>query len=299
MPPTFSIALIGASGTGKTTFLKRISTGEFKLGEIQTQAVEITNVDFYTTRGKVRFACWEIPGSSEIEDLQDAHFHGVLAFYNSGSPTQLDECLQRVREWEEQHRHGWTGFVVARKERDNVYITPRSNNSNSFDVDTKEEREIGKPFIWLARMIWNCPDLEFVPEPAFPEGVSTEPLAERCPTVLVARSQFILPSASPSSVKTGTGRVCAVRTTIARRRSPLVRTLSMKAVRTATAAMAPCSARAAMVMAASSRIPSSAAAPAPMSPFQGRPAPSRVSGPTTFDDEAKARHKIDCRHIIT
>lgn len=55
-PPAaeFKVVLVGDGGVGKTTFLKRHSSGEFEKHYIATQGVEVSSITFYTTHGPIR-----------------------------------------------------------------------------------------------------------------------------------------------------------------------------------------------------------------------------------------------------
>ena len=78
--PNFKLILVGDGGTGKTTFVKRHSTGEFEKKYEPTIGVEVSPLDFYTNRGQIRFFCWDTAGQEKLGGLRDGYYiHGNCA----------------------------------------------------------------------------------------------------------------------------------------------------------------------------------------------------------------------------
>ncbi|KAM9980849.1 hypothetical protein ACTFIY_003150 [Dictyostelium cf. discoideum] len=67
------LVLVGDSGVGKTTFLKRHIIGEFQKNHIPTNGVELNNLILYTDIGNVNFDIWDISGAEKFGILRDGY----------------------------------------------------------------------------------------------------------------------------------------------------------------------------------------------------------------------------------
>ena len=61
--------MVGDDGTGKTTFVKRRLTCEFKK-YIATLGVEVDPLVFHTSRGPIKFSVWDRVGQEKLGGLR-------------------------------------------------------------------------------------------------------------------------------------------------------------------------------------------------------------------------------------
>ena len=60
--PTFKLILVGDGATGKTTYVQRHVSGEFRRQYIATIGVEVRELPFYTSQGEVHFEVYDTAG---------------------------------------------------------------------------------------------------------------------------------------------------------------------------------------------------------------------------------------------
>ena len=72
----FKLVLVGDSGVGKSTFVKKHLTCEFQKTHIPTMGVEVISMPFYTSKGKIGFNIWDTAGKEEFGGLKDVYYIG-------------------------------------------------------------------------------------------------------------------------------------------------------------------------------------------------------------------------------
>lgn len=72
--PEFKVVLIGDGGVGKSSFVKRLSTGTFEVKYVATLGVEVYSLIFYTNRGPIKFNIWDTAGQEKYGSLRDSYY---------------------------------------------------------------------------------------------------------------------------------------------------------------------------------------------------------------------------------
>ncbi len=75
----FKLVLVGDGGVGKTTFVTRHKTGEFKKQYVATMGVEVRPLSFFTNYGKITYVCWDTAGQEKYGGLRDGYYIGGQA----------------------------------------------------------------------------------------------------------------------------------------------------------------------------------------------------------------------------
>lgn len=179
MLATYKVVFDGASGVGKTCFLRRHRTGEFEKVHIPTPGVEITPLVFHTTRGLITFKIWDLGGSIGA-DMKDAYYqgaHGLISFYDVTRPATLETAFSIVR-----RRNLTPAVVYCGTHMDMLPANEGSTTKHRFSVvagangqtipvhyiSSKSNASLGTPFLALAILLTGFRDLAFVESPAAP-----------------------------------------------------------------------------------------------------------------------------------
>ena len=70
------IVLVGDGGTGKTSFVSRISTETFKDSYTATLGYELTRAQVQTSRGNIQLEFWDTAGQEKAGPLRDKYYEG-------------------------------------------------------------------------------------------------------------------------------------------------------------------------------------------------------------------------------
>jgi len=169
--PTFKCILVGDGAVGKTTFVKRHTTGEFEKKYVPTIGVEVHPLKFTTNFGPICFNVWDTAGQEKFGGLRDGYYiQGQCAIIMFDVTSR--NTYKNVPNW---HRDivrvcenipivlcGNKVDVKDRKVKPKQITFHRKKNLQYFEVSAKSNYHFEKPFLWLARKITGRPDLEFV-----------------------------------------------------------------------------------------------------------------------------------------
>ncbi len=173
----FSIGLVGDAKVGKTTWIKRITTGEFQ--KEHKIVNEKHQVSFNTNKGRVTFNVVEL----RPEDVtSDEWIPENLIYMFDVSNEESFNGFARVF-WEPDDFHDYLAIVANKVEsKKNRIVMPAVINhqlkelnrlgatnicgSEYFEISAKSNFQFEKPWLHAARVLAEDPDLVFVPEVA-------------------------------------------------------------------------------------------------------------------------------------
>ncbi|KAH3766890.1 GTP-binding nuclear protein Ran [Pelomyxa schiedti] len=80
----FKCVLIGDGGVGKSAYVRRFATGDFRAAYNSTIGVEVHNVEVNTSHGLVTFNVWDTSGQEKVSlnILEVFYLVSFVAFYN-------------------------------------------------------------------------------------------------------------------------------------------------------------------------------------------------------------------------
>lgn len=167
--PELKLILVGDGGVGKTTFVKRHLTGEFEKKYIATQGVEVHPMEFFTTKGKIKFNVWDTAGQEKLSGLRDGYYIDANC-----AIIMFDVCsritYKNVPKWYkdivricgENIPIVLVGNKVDEKNRKvkaKQIIFARKHGIQYFDISAKSNYQFEKPFVWLLKKLTGDPNL--------------------------------------------------------------------------------------------------------------------------------------------
>lgn len=188
----YKIVVAGSANTGKTCFIRRHLTGEFAEDCQPTPRAVSLTLTFVTTRGQIVFELWDVPGVEKAPAIWD-HFsgaRGVLAFYDaSASKDSISEALAIVNATPKLVAVLCGGKADLLEE--NVALGAWSSPPSlaHYQVSAKNDLNIDKPFLVLARAFLGDPLLTFIEKPAVAPAAT---LAARLPVSPEAAKRVFL-----------------------------------------------------------------------------------------------------------
>ena len=185
----FKLAVLGPVSSGKTTYIKRLSTGEFLSGPLHTLGCEETKLSFYCKGAEgtftVEFNVAEVGGAVPMPDMYYYGLDGAIAMFDVTDQTTYDKMpdyikgLRRVAEK--------IPLVICGNKVDcrNRAVKPRNitihreHKCQYYDISSKSNYNFEKPWLYLARKLTGDETLVFTEEPAseFDDLPSYEELA--------------------------------------------------------------------------------------------------------------------------
>ncbi|KAF9951754.1 GTP-binding nuclear protein gsp1/Ran [Mortierella alpina] len=173
--PTFKLVIVGDSGVGKTTFVKRHLTGEFEKQYIATLGVEVHPLDFDTNYGRICFQAWDTAGQERTGSLRDDYYmNGQCAIIMFDVTSRI--TYKNVSNW---HRDlvrvcenipivlcGNKVDIKERKVRPKNIVFHRKKGLEYYEISAKSNYNFEMPFLWMARKLVGNEQLEFVATPA-------------------------------------------------------------------------------------------------------------------------------------
>jgi len=78
--PSFKICLVGDGGVGKTSYVRRLLTGDFVTKYVATLGLFVNPLNLVTNKGPIRFNIWDCAGQHHFRGLGDGYYIKSDAF---------------------------------------------------------------------------------------------------------------------------------------------------------------------------------------------------------------------------
>jgi GTP-binding nuclear protein Ran len=164
----YKIVLVGDGGSGKTTFVKALLTGEFDREYVPTLGVGVNVLELQTNHGIVRFNMWDAAGQEKFGGLRQGYYilsDAAMVFYSLDGVTE--NTAWNAMNWEEDVRRSLpTVPIVFCGTKADVPGARRVGlfgyTYGEYTLSTKSRYRIYEPLITLARELSGHWDLEFI-----------------------------------------------------------------------------------------------------------------------------------------
>ena len=171
------VVLVGNSGVGKTTYVNRLKTGEFRKFHIPTLGVEtLSTVKFQTSHGPISFELWDTAGKERFSGLKDGYYMEADAFLILVDVCNSDSC-NSINKWHHDvHRccPSIPCVVVGNKSdsfngryshRSLQQTTTKLGNSSYVEISCKSLFHLQLPLEIIASKLLEDQDLQFLSLP--------------------------------------------------------------------------------------------------------------------------------------
>ncbi|XP_034657947.1 GTP-binding nuclear protein Ran-like [Drosophila subobscura] len=165
--PTYKCVLIGHEGCGKSSLVKRHSTGAFVQQYVPTRGLVVTNLQFNTNRGPICFETWEAE-LGEYEKSSISFFRDLkcaILMFDVGLRDPLINfdtyysLFKRVPSYALKTICG-NKTDIRMSNKNPLRLTVFSFTKMS----VKANSNIDKPFVYFARRLLKDRTLEFIPK---------------------------------------------------------------------------------------------------------------------------------------
>jgi GTP-binding nuclear protein Ran len=179
------LVLVGDGGVGKTTFVKRHQTGEFEKKYIPTMGVQVSQLQFETTRGSLVYNIWDTAGQERFGGLREGYYlqaDCAIIMFDVTSPA----TYRNVTTWHRDLTRVCPNIPIVlvgnkidvrdRKVPAKRVTFHKKNNMRYFEVSAKSNYHYEMPFLSLARQLTGDANLAFTTQPVLlPPEVNLDP----------------------------------------------------------------------------------------------------------------------------
>jgi GTP-binding nuclear protein Ran len=157
----YKVILVGDSGVGKSTFIHRWITGEFRQKYIATIGAEVHPIPLDTNHGMYTLNIWDISGQEKFGGLRDGYYAGANAAILMFDLTNK-LSFKRLREWIHDIRRvkdipiiicGNKSDIPDKKVHAKHTILYSDLGFKYYDISSKSEYLYEKPFLSILKTV--------------------------------------------------------------------------------------------------------------------------------------------------
>ena len=157
----YKVVMIGNGGVGKTSIVKRLSSGEFQPQYVPTLGVEVNPIRINTNYGMIQFNLWDCAGQEYFTGSRDGHYlqaNACIGVIEKGSKLSVRMLTQELKHYSFQNIP-----VVSILNKMEIETNKNDIHMDVFPqaimVSAKNNQNLHTPFVVLARQLTGLNDL--------------------------------------------------------------------------------------------------------------------------------------------
>ena len=168
MVPIYKILLIGAGDVGKTTWLRRFITGEFR-SVSKTDHEEIRILSLHTSSGLVRLEIWdrwdaerETQNSVNAKDDYYDNVDGIIGLFDVTKPQTFDSVMKQMDQVKQKCK---PKFAISVGNKCDLLEKKKYMDAYPFAdyfISANTNRNYELPFLHALKILRNDPSLKLV-----------------------------------------------------------------------------------------------------------------------------------------
>lgn len=153
----YKVVMIGNGGVGKTSIVKRLSSGEFQPQYVPTLGVEVNPIRINTNYGMIQFNLWDCAGQEYFRGSMDGHYLQANACI--GVIEKSSKLSVRMLTQELKHDSFQNIPVVIILNKMDIETDKIDEFPEAIMVSAKNNQNLHAPFVVLARQLTGLNDL--------------------------------------------------------------------------------------------------------------------------------------------
>ena len=158
----FKVLILGDAGVGKTSFISRHTTGEFK-----ALSAELSKLSFYTNKGKYNLDIWDL----EEKKIKEENYSSINACILMFDLTEISTYNNIIQQYHNMRKVcgdipivmcGNKVDCIGRKvKHEDIFTLHKKFELQYYDISAKSTYNFEKPFLYLLRKLTKNDDLSF------------------------------------------------------------------------------------------------------------------------------------------
>jgi len=168
IPEKIKIIVVGDTNVGKTTFVKRLISGNFEEKYGSTVDVDVRGIKFNTTEGETTLELWDCSGRPELGAFRSGYYReakGAILMFDVQNPYSY----RNIKDWYLRVRKVCPDIPIVlcgnkvdlpnRVVKPNMFKIHKGNNIKYYDISVKSGGNMERPILYLFRKITEKPSL--------------------------------------------------------------------------------------------------------------------------------------------